>query len=113
MQYLNKREVGQRIRSLRRKKRMTQQELADKLNYSTERQLQRIERGETGCSIDKLMEIAQVLDVSTDYLLFGERLDSQAEDSAFNGLLKEITGVEYDFVYRLVKAILECMQDLF
>lgn len=113
MQYLDKREVGQRIRSLRKKRKMTQQELSDKLNYSTERQLQRIERGETGCSVDKLMEIAQVLDVSTDYLLFGEGLDSQEENSIFDGLLKERTGAEYVFVYRLVKAILECMQDIF
>lgn len=50
---------------------MTQSSLAEKLDYTTERQLQRIENGETSCSVDKLMEIAQILEVSTDYILFG------------------------------------------
>ena len=50
---------------------MTQCVLAEKLDYTKERQLQRIESGETACSVDKLMEIAQILEVSTDYLLFG------------------------------------------
>lgn len=50
---------------------MTQSRLAEKLDYTSERQLQRIESGETSCSVDKLMELAQILGVSTEYLLFG------------------------------------------
>ena len=50
---------------------MTQSKLAECLDYTNERQIQRIENGETACSIDKLMEIAQILDSSTDFLLFG------------------------------------------
>lgn len=50
---------------------MTQCVLAEKLDYTKERQLQRIESGDTACSVDKLMEITQILEVSTDYLLFG------------------------------------------
>ena len=45
--------------------------MAEKLDYITERQLQRIENGETACPVDKLMEISQILNVSTDFLLFG------------------------------------------
>lgn len=50
---------------------MTQSRLAEKLDYTSESQLQRSESGETACSVDKLMELAQILGVSTDYLLFG------------------------------------------
>lgn len=50
---------------------MTQSRFAEKLDYTSERQLQRSESGETSCSVDKLMELAQILGVSTDYLLFG------------------------------------------
>ena len=73
MQYYDKKAVGERIRSCRKYKKLTQCSLAEKLDYASERQLQRIESGEISCSVDKLVEIAQVLDVSTDYLLFGEQ----------------------------------------
>lgn len=71
MQYYDKAVVGNRIKQIRKQRNMTQSSLAEHLDYANERQLQRIECGETGCSVDKLMEIAQILNTSTDYLLFG------------------------------------------
>lgn len=65
---------------------MTQCVLAEKLDYTKERQLQRIESGETACSVDKLMEIAQILEISTDYLLFGvERVVEDRLYTIFEG----------------------------
>ena len=74
MQYLSKKEVGNRIKKLRVDNNLTQAQLAEKLYYVTERQLQRIENGETLCSTDKLVEVAQILGTTTDYLLFGDEL---------------------------------------
>lgn len=71
MQYYDKKAVGSRIKQLRKSRNMTQSEFSTCLDYANERQLQRIESGETACSVDKLMEIAQILDISTDFLLFG------------------------------------------
>ena len=71
MQYYDKKAVGERIKAIRVRNGMTQSRLAEELDYTSERQLQRIESGETSCSVDKLMELAQILGVSTDYLLFG------------------------------------------
>ena len=71
MQYYDEKAVGKRIQQLRKSWNMTQCVMAEKLDYTTERQLQRIDGGETACSVDKLMEIAQILGVSTDFLLFG------------------------------------------
>lgn len=73
MQYYDKKAAGKRIKEIRLRAGMTQCRLAEKLDYASERQLQRIESGETSCSVDKLMEIAQILEVSTDYILFGQR----------------------------------------
>lgn len=42
-------------------------ELSEYLDYTNERQLQRIESGETACSVDKLMEVAQILETSVLY----------------------------------------------
>ena len=51
---------------------MTQVQLAEKLCYATERQLQRIENGETICPTDRLVELASILNTSIDYLVFGQ-----------------------------------------
>lgn len=71
MQYYDKAAVGARIKQLRKSRNLTQSKLSEYLDYTNERQLQRIENGETACSVDKLMEIAQILNSSTDFLLFG------------------------------------------
>lgn len=70
MQYDSK-EVGLRIKQLRRARNMTQIQLAEKLCYATERQLQRIENGEAICPLDRLVELAEIFSTSTDYLLRG------------------------------------------
>ena len=49
---------------------MTQEDLAQELNIGYVH-MNGIENGRKGCSIDLLLEIAEVLDVSTDYLLTG------------------------------------------
>lgn len=113
MQYLDKKEVGQRIRMLRKKRNMTQLQLAEYLNYTTERQLQRIERGETGCSIDKLMEIAQILGTSTDFILFGREQRTNSQTDSFEYLLRGKTNAEREFAYHLSKTALECLRKFF
>lgn len=65
-------DMGLRIKSLRRQKHMTQFQLAEKLYYASERQVQRIENGENWCPTDRLVELTIILDTSADYLLFGQ-----------------------------------------
>ncbi len=72
-------EVGLRIKELRRQQNMTQLQLAEKLCYASERQVQRIENGEVICPTDRLVEIADILNVSTDYILLGKEKSSYSE----------------------------------
>lgn len=60
---------------------MKQIDLATKLGYSSERQLQRIEEGGSACNNDKIMELSQILNVSTDYLLFGKEFGLQVDNN--------------------------------
>ena len=69
---INQKEIGQRIRSLRKENRLSQEELANKLNVNTDH-LGRLETGNRGMSIVLLAEISKYFAVSTDYILFGER----------------------------------------
>ncbi len=59
---------GQRISQLRKKRRLTQEQLAAILSI-TVGQVSRWERGENDPSIQSLTEVATKLNVTTDYLL--------------------------------------------
>lgn len=103
IQYYDKNVVGNRIKMIRKKRNMTQSKLAEHLDYAIARQIQRIENGETGCSVDKLMEIAQVLEISTDFLLFGMEM----RGSIIIERLEEKTEGQRRFIQKIVTAIVD------
>ena len=68
--YYDAKASGLRIQQSRKAAGFTLEELSDRLNIS-DRQLRRIEKGESSGSVDLLVEISCVLGVSLDYLLKG------------------------------------------
>lgn len=62
--------VGQRIRDLRKKHNWTQQQLADRINVSSQ-VISNWERGYTDPDHDDISRLAKTLNTSADYLLFG------------------------------------------
>ena len=75
--YYNPKDSGMRIANLRKKKGLTQEQLAEKLNISTSN-LGKLERGLQGMSIDLLIEIGIFFGVSTDYILLGCEIQPNA-----------------------------------
>ena len=71
--YSNAEEFGKRMQKVRCENHLTQEQLADLLNIS------RIERGARTCSIDLLVEIADALHVSTDFLLTGNPTNKEVK----------------------------------
>lgn len=71
---MNQEALGKRIKAAREKKNMTQEELAAAVDYGVGH-ISVIERGVKPPKLDKLVAIANVLDVGTDELL-QEDLDS-------------------------------------
>lgn len=63
-------EFGKRMQKARTLQGLTQEQLAEVLNVSRN-QVARIERGFRACSIDFLVELATVLNTTTDFLLTG------------------------------------------
>ena len=106
MQYYDKKAVGERIKAIRLRNGMTQSRLAEELDYTSERQLQRIESGETSCSVDKLMELAQILGVSTDYLLFG--YEGACRDD-MEKYMSGKSGREKEYICRVLDAVVSNM----
>ncbi|MDE6636530.1 MAG: helix-turn-helix domain-containing protein, partial [Lachnospiraceae bacterium] len=65
---MNRTALGVRIRHERLNQYFTQEQLADKLNVSTT-YIGYIERGERTLTLAKLIDIANILNVSVDYLI--------------------------------------------
>ncbi len=66
-------EIGRRIHELRRLHNMTQEGLAEKLDVSV-KHLSSVERGASSLSLEKLIQISELLDCTIDYLVLGRSL---------------------------------------
>ena len=61
---------GCRLKEIRKERGFTQEQLAESLNISTPH-LGNIEIGKRGISVDLLMEVSDILNVSVDFLIRG------------------------------------------
>lgn len=60
---------GENLKRYRKESKMSQKELAEKLNLSPQT-ISNYEKGIKNCSLDTLLKIADLFEVSTDDLLF-------------------------------------------
>ncbi len=81
--------LGKCIRKRRKEKNYTLEQLAEKLDVSTTF-IGQIERAKGIPSLETLVKIANVLEISTDTLLFGE-LNTKAGNSHFVKKVAELT----------------------
>ena len=73
-------EFGQRLKKERKLRKLTQEQMAEKLDISL-KHYGAVERGLTGLSTENLIYLSDILGLSLDYLLKGE---SSAENSPLN-----------------------------
>ena len=101
---LDLKEMGSRIRVRREQLRISREKLAEALEVSTQF-IADIEYGNKGVSIRRLYMLSQVLHVSADYILAGERKGEEDDAELFRarekvmGILcscdaKELEGIE-------------------
>lgn len=63
-------DIGKRMSTLRKKKQITQEKLAEELDIST-KHVSAVERGVSSLSLEKLIETSHILDCTLDYLILG------------------------------------------
>lgn len=76
-------EIGQRIRRIRKARKLSQEALAEKVGISTTH-MSHIETGNTKLSLPVFVDLALTLEIQTDSLLFDEPRDSV--NSALNDI---------------------------
>ncbi len=74
--FYDQKKSGAIIKKLRKDQGYTQERFADELNIDRSG-IGKIETGDRGCSVDLLLAISDLLDVSVDYLLRGNDFASE------------------------------------
>lgn len=101
--------LGQQIRKQRKLKKYTLEQLAEKLDVSTTF-IGQIERAKGIPSLETLVKIANVLEVSVDCLLFGDLTEKSSNDyfvQKITELTKAYTQKEKDLLLKNVEILNE------
>ncbi len=67
-------EIGFRIKAERKKRGLSQEQLAEMINVSSH-YIYEIERGLKAMSLETLVNVIEAMDLSADYILFGEKTE--------------------------------------
>lgn len=96
--------IGHRISSARKSKKMTQEALAelDDVSYQT---ISSAELGKKALRPENIIKISQALQVSTDYLLTGNR--NTNDYITLDSKLATVDSAKYDRIMRVVDIMLE------
>ena len=81
--------IGKFIADCRKKKNLTQEQLAEKL-YITDRAVSKWERGISLPDADKMLDLCKILDINVNELLNGEKIDMKDYEKKNEELLLEL-----------------------
>ncbi len=99
--------IGLRLKQARQHKKLTQEQLAEKLDVSIAF-LSRVERGNIDVSLKRLSEICELLDVTEGEILNGSSTTSKNYLSdELSYLLKNCPAEKSKLIYELAKVVIE------
>ncbi len=97
--------IGRRIKTARIEQKLTQEELADKIDVSVAF-MSRVERGSSKINLNRLTQIAEALNLSPGYLLTGSNTASKdylKED--FRQILDKCTPEQQRLIYAISELV--------
>lgn len=103
--------LGQRIRKARKQQGLTQEELAEICDLSTAH-IGHIERGTRALSIESLITISNVLNVSTDYLLLDVSTQADKNISGIINAVSNTDSTKLEKFYSVIKILAENIEKL-
>lgn len=95
-------EIADRIKEARLAKDMTQDELAKALGLKSRSSINKMEKNAYEIGLDRIKEIARVLEVDPDYLVFGNTEDKKDE---INRLFDKLTDSQKDAALALLREL--------
>ena len=104
-------EIGARIKDLRIRNNLTQQELADKLHYKSRSTINKIELGINEIHPTKLRGFAYALNTSMEYIL-GWKKDPCIYDNKIEIRLEDNSILQYTFNKEKIEKIIQFLNTL-
>ena len=98
-------EMGQRIMTRRKSLRLTQDELADKMDVSTQ-MISNLELGKKAIRPENLAKVCDVLDVSADYVLTGSKKKNEQVNLIIKRLM-ELSETELKIISSMINYMSE------
>lgn len=99
-------EIGARIKEEREKAGLTQERFSELIGLGP-KSVSAFERGTVGISFTTLKKICQVLSVSSDQILFGQREQNENDLSELNKRLERLSPKQYAITEEVVFKLLE------
>lgn len=98
--------IGERLKKIRRNKKITQEALAEQLDVSVAF-LSRVERGDIRVNLTRLNQLCEILDVPLTTILDGVGCNSENYlNSDFSELLKNCPPDKLKLIYDIAKVII-------
>lgn len=97
-------EIGRRIQARRKQQGLTQEQLADRMNVSIQ-MVSNLERGNKAIKIENLINLCQILNVSTDYILTGK--ETQNDFHALAERIQKLSQTNRKMIEMLVDYCIE------
>lgn len=97
-------EVGKRIRATRKKHKITQAQLADRL-FLTDESVSNFENGKTMCMPENVAKICDLFGVTSDYIYYGIECSNEGEESKLDSIIDRIKDCSEDDLDRIEKMI--------
>lgn len=94
--------IGKRISAERKRNNITQEQLAEKMNVSIQ-MISNLERGNKAIKINNLLNLSQILGVSTDYILTGNK--NLFEKSELSDKLSKLSNEDYIIIEALINKL--------
>lgn len=98
-------EMGQRIMTRRKSLRLTQEELAEKMDVSTQ-MISNLELGKKAIRPENLAKVCDVLDVSADYVLTGSKKKNEQVNLIIKRLM-ELSETELKIISSMINYMSE------
>ena len=102
-------ELGYNIAYYRKHAGLTQEQLAEKLILTAE-SISRIENGKGMCMPEHIVHICELLNITSDYLYFGNNCANDAKNEMLSNINKILSECDVDEVKRIEHMILLFMR---
>ena len=92
MKYYDMQRTAERLRILRRRQGLTQEQVADAVNVDRNT-IGRIERGVMACSVDMFINLSELYGASIDYLITGQTYQYSGLEETLDTVISQLTAL--------------------